>query len=82
MLYPICPTCGALLSNIQLPYARDLRDLCERYDVDIELMSRGIIANETFNSEKEAIMDKYTDKDNYCCRMRLGNFSELVKLMR
>lgn len=82
MLYPICPTCGAILSNIQLPYMRDLKELCEKYDVDIELMSRGIIDNEKFNKEKEAIMDKYTDPQNYCCRMRLGNFSELVKIVR
>lgn len=82
MLYVICPTCGAILSNIQLPYTRDIKELCERYDIDIELMSRGIINIEEFNIEKQNIMDKYTDKDNYCCRMRLGNFSDLVQIIR
>ena len=82
MLYPICPTCGNLLSNIQLPYTRDLKELCEKYDIDIELMSRGIINNDEFNNEKEALMNKYTDKDRYCCKMHLGNFSDLVKIVR
>jgi len=82
MAQPICCTCGALLSNIQLPYARDIKELCEKYDVDIELMSRGIINNDKFNNEKEAIMNKYTDKDRYCCKMRLGNYSDLVKIVK
>jgi hypothetical protein len=81
MLYPICPTCGALLSNIQLPYQRDIKELCERYNVDLELMSRGIVNDEKFNGEKERIINKYTDNDRYCCRMRLLNFSEIVKIV-
>ncbi len=81
MLYPICPTCGALLSNIQLPYQRDIHKLCEKYNVDLELMSRGIVNDKNFNDEKKVIIDKYTDEDRYCCRMRLLNFSELVKIV-
>lgn len=82
MLICICPSCGSILSNLELPYMRDLKELCEKYDVDMELMSRGIINNEEFNREKEEIMDKYTDRDYYCCRMRLGNFCALVKIIR
>jgi DNA-directed RNA polymerase subunit N (RpoN/RPB10) len=81
MLYPICPTCGALLSNIQLAYQRDIKELCEKYNVDIELLSRGIIEDDKFNLEKEKIINKYTDKDRYCCRMRLTNFCEIVKIV-
>ena len=81
MLYPLCPTCGALLSNIQLPYQRDIIKLCEKYNVDLELMSRGIVNDKNFNDEKKIIIDKYTDEDRYCCRMRLLNFSELVKIV-
>jgi DNA-directed RNA polymerase subunit N (RpoN/RPB10) len=81
MLYPICPTCGALLSNIQLPYQHDIKELCEKYNVDIELISRGIANDDKFNIEKERILNKYTDVDRYCCRMRLSNFSEIVKIV-
>ena len=81
MLYPICPTCGALLSNIQLPYQRDIKDLCEKYNVDVELLSRGIVDDDKFNLEKEKIIDKYTDTHRYCCKMRLTNFCEIVKIV-
>lgn len=81
MLYPICPTCGALLSNIQLPYQRDMKALCEKYNVDIELLSRGIINNDEFNNDKIRIIDKYTDQQRYCCKMRLNNFSDLVRII-
>jgi hypothetical protein len=81
MLYPICPTCGALLSNIQLPYQRDITDLCTEYGVDVEFMSKGIVNDDEFNTKKKAIVDKYTDPDRYCCRMRLTNFCDLVRII-
>jgi hypothetical protein len=81
MLYPTCPTCGAFLSNIQLPYQRDIRALCEKYNVDIELLSRSMSNDEKFNDEKEEIINKYTDPDKYCCKMRLPNFSDLVRIV-
>ncbi len=81
MLYPVCPTCGALLSNIQLPYQRDMIALYEKYDIDLEIIARGIFDIKKFNEEKEKIMNKYTDVNRYCCRMRLANFSDLVRLI-
>ena len=81
MLYPICPTCGALLSNIQLPYQRDIKELCERYNIDLDLATRGIINNIEYNVEKIKILDKYTDVNRYCCRMRLLNFTDIVKII-
>lgn len=81
MLYPICPTCGALLCNIQIPYENDLASLCEKYNVDIELLSSGQIDNDEFNKEKLKLVDKYTDRDRYCCKMRLTNYVPLAKIM-
>ena len=81
MLYPVCPTCGALLSNVQLPYQRDIKKLCEKHNIDLELMSRGIINDPEINAEKEAIVNKYTDPHRYCCRMRLTNFADIVKIV-
>lgn len=81
MLYPICPNCGALLANVQLPYQNDMKNLCEEYDVDHELMSRGLVNDEKFNEAKRIILDKYTEPDRYCCRMKLCNFSDIVRLV-
>jgi DNA-directed RNA polymerase subunit N (RpoN/RPB10) len=82
MLYPICPTCGNLLSNIQLPYQRDVKELCEKYNIDHESMSRGIPDEEEFNNEKSEIVGKYIDEHRYCCKMRLMNFSDLVRIVK
>lgn len=81
MLYPICPTCGSLLANIQIPYQKDLHELCEKYNIDVESMSKSMNSNEEFNKEKRAIVDKYTEQHRYCCRMRLTNFTDLVRLI-
>ena len=81
MLYPICPTCGAITANIQLPYQRDMRNLCDEYGVDHEMMSRALLHDAKFNAAKEKILNKYTDRDRYCCRMRLTNFTDVVELV-
>lgn len=81
MLFPICPTCGSLLSSIQLPYQRAIKQLCEKYNIDQETLSHGTIYNKKFNDERVAVLNTYTDIDNICCRMRLLNFSDLVRLV-
>ncbi len=81
MLYPICPNCGALLGNIQLAYQEDMQKLCDKYNVDYELLSMGFAYDEKFNKEKEEILNKYTEPDRYCCRMKLTNFSNIVELV-
>ncbi len=81
MIYPICPTCGNLLSNIQLPYQRDIAELCTKYKIDINEISHGAIQDPKFLEEKRKIIDKYVDFHRYCCKMRLGNFSDLVRLV-
>jgi DNA-directed RNA polymerase subunit N (RpoN/RPB10) len=81
MLCPVCYTCGNLLSNIQLAYQRDIKNLCEKYNVDLEIMSRGIVYNDAFNAEKVKIVEKYTEPHRYCCKMRLTNFSDIVRIV-
>ncbi len=81
MLYPVCPTCGSLLSNIQIPYQNDIRELCDKYNLDPETISKSATNNKQFNDERIAILNKYTDKDRICCRMRLSNFSDLVRII-
>ena len=78
MLYLVCPTCGTLLGNIQLPYQRDIEALCNKYDIDHETISRAAYSKE-FMTEKEKIVNKYVD--NMCCKMRLVNFSDIVRII-
>lgn len=79
--YAICPTCAQLFSNKILPYQRDIVKLCEKYNIDHELMSRGDQNNEKFNKEKQEIINKYTDPERYCCRGRLPNITDIVRIV-
>jgi DNA-directed RNA polymerase subunit N (RpoN/RPB10) len=82
MLYPVCPTCGALFSNIQLLYQNDIQELCDEFNVSPEILSRGLSRNEEFNRRKKEILDKYTVPTNYCCRPRLMNFCDIVRIVK
>ena len=81
MLYPICTTCGALLCNIQIPYEDGMKKICEKYNIDSELLSRGIIDNDGFNREKRELVDKLTSPHRYCCKMRLINYTHVVEII-
>jgi DNA-directed RNA polymerase subunit N (RpoN/RPB10) len=82
MLTPICYSCGNLLSNIQLPYQRDMKQLCEKYNVSHDTLSSGLFNLKQFNIEKKTIIDKYTEPHRYCCKMRLTNFTPIVDIVR
>ena len=80
MLYVEC-TCGALLANIQLPYLKDMQALCDGMKVDHEYISNGRKHSDDFDKAKEKIVDKYCDKDRYCCRGKLTSYVDIVKLV-
>lgn len=81
MLYPICPTCGTILANVQLPYQEDLKQLCDEFDVSHETISQGIlIKNVEFAKKKQELVSKYVDR--MCCKMRLISFSDLVNIVK
>ena len=79
MLFPICPTCGALLSNIQIPYENDMQALYKKHSIDG--LAKKPTDDEEFNVAKMAIVNKYTSPDRYCCRMRLINYSDIVRIV-
>ena len=81
MSYQICPSCGDPLSPIIIPYVADMFALCEKYEIDHERISSQPMGDNEFNREKRQIMDKYVSKERLCCRMRLANFSDIVKLV-
>ena len=55
--------------------------LADKYNLDPETISKSATNNKQFNDERIAILNKYTDKDRICCRMRLSNFSDLVRII-
>lgn len=81
MIYQVCPSCGDPLSPIVMPYVADMMALCEKYGIDHERISSQPMGTGEFNDEKEKIIDKYVTEERLCCRMRLSNFSDIVKLV-
>lgn len=79
--YQVCPTCGDPFSVITLPYKKDMIKLCEKYNIDHERISSQPLGTNDFNKEKQEIMTKYVSKERLCCRGRLSNFSDIVKLV-
>jgi DNA-directed RNA polymerase subunit N (RpoN/RPB10) len=78
--YFTCPSCGHYISNIILPYQMDMMKLAQKMDIDIDVISKEKDDKEIMK-EKGKILDKYTEKDRYCCRMRLMNTVDIVNVV-
>jgi hypothetical protein len=77
----VCPSCGDPLSNIILPYQKDMKALCDKYEIDHERLSSQPLGDNDFNNEKKEIINKYVSKERLCCRMHVSNSSDIVKLV-
>lgn len=79
--YQVCPTCGDPFSVLIMPYTKDMKDLCEEFSIDHERISSQPVGDNEFNERKKKIMNKYVGKHRPCCRMRLSNLSDIVRLV-
>ena len=80
MLYMICPTCGELLGDKQLIYTQKLKEICDKYDINDDLLSKGFDTNPQFVEERQKLIQSLFD--NICCKMRVLTYVELVKLIK
>lgn len=80
MLYMVCPTCGELLGDKQLIYSTKLKELCDKYNIDDEMISRGFIKNEKFDKDSKQLIQSIFN--NICCRMRASTYVDLVKIIK
>lgn len=76
----ICPTCGELLGNKQLIYIQKLKEICDKYDINDDLLSKGFDKNPQFVEERQKLIQSLFD--NICCKMRALTYVELVKLIK
>jgi hypothetical protein len=82
MLYVVCPSCGTLLGNLQIPFEKDMKALCEEFGVDHESLSQGTLRdNKEFAERKKQIVERYIDPKRICCKMRLTNFCDIVQII-
>lgn len=78
--YFTCPTCGQYIANIIIPYQKDMKELASKMDLDLNDISREK-TDKNILKEKSKILNKYTEKDRYCCRMRIMNTIDIVNLV-
>jgi DNA-directed RNA polymerase subunit N (RpoN/RPB10) len=76
----ICPTCGELLGDKQLIYTQKLKEICDKYDINDDLLSKGFDTNPQFVEERQKLIQSLFD--NICCKMRVLTYVELVKLIK
>jgi DNA-directed RNA polymerase subunit N (RpoN/RPB10) len=69
MLYPICPTCGHLLADIELEFTDKYNKINNNNDIETKKDS----------DIKKLFIDLKINK--YCCRMRLISYVDLIKII-
>lgn len=80
MLYMVCPTCGELLGDKQLLYNDGIKKICDKYNINDELLSRGFDKTPEFVEERSKLILSLFK--NVCCKMRALNYIELVKIVK
>ena len=80
MLYMVCPTCGELLGDKQLLYNDGIKKICDKYNINDELLSRGFDKTPEFVEERSKLITGLFK--NVCCKMRALNYLELVKIVK
>lgn len=69
MLPPVCFTCGRLLADIQIPYELELKKI--NNSNNSELIKQ---------EQKRELLTKFYI-DNYCCRMRVLSYINLIDII-
>ena len=80
MLYMVCPTCGELLGDKQLLYNDGIKKICDKYNINDELLSHGFDKTPEFVEERSKLILNLFK--NVCCKMRALNYLELVKIIK
>ena len=70
MLYPVCPTCGHLLADIELEFTEKYNNITESKD-----------AEQKKDKEIEKLFNDVKIK-KYCCKMRLISYFDHIKVIQ
>lgn len=80
MLPILCSSCGELLGNKQLVYEEGMRKICEKYNIDYDMYSQGIISsNEDINREQAELILSLAP--NYCCLTAIKTYVRVVDII-
>jgi hypothetical protein len=76
-----CPTCGCTLRKLQIPYEDKMKAVCEKLNIDHDMIARGILdSNEEYKKERADIVNELAK--NICCKIYLMTYVPIVKLVK
>ena len=76
----VCPTCGELLGDKQILLNDGLKKICDKYNINDELLSRGFDKTPEFIEARSKLIRELFI--NVCCKMRALNYIELFDLIK
>ena len=80
MLIMICP-CGEILGNKQLIYEKQMKEICNKFNIDYDAISSGKADNnEEYVSARQKIVKNLCRR--YCCQMNLMNYIDIILLIK
>ena len=75
MLYPVCPTCGRLLADIEVEFTEKYNKLTQ-YDKKVGGSKKEV--EDKTDKDVEKLFNEYHIK-KYCCKMRLISYFDHIK---
>ena len=75
MLYPVCPTCGRLLGDIEVEFTEKYNKLISN---EFIVKKGGSAKDKDSEKEIEKLFNEYKIK-KYCCKMRLISYFDHIK---
>jgi DNA-directed RNA polymerase subunit N (RpoN/RPB10) len=70
-----CPTCGAILGDIQKYYEKGLAEICKNVDLG------KYTSSEQIDDAKVNLLNS-THLEKMCCRMRLLTYVKLIEIVK
>ena len=61
-------------------YNQKLKEICDKYDINDDLLARGFDKTPQFIEERQKLIQSLFK--NICCKMRVINYVELVKIIK
>lgn len=76
----VCPTCGEQLSAKIRVYEQKLKEGCQKYNLDYDMLSLGYLERDEKYCEVQSkiVLDLC---ENYCCRYALMCYVNIEKLV-
>jgi DNA-directed RNA polymerase subunit N (RpoN/RPB10) len=81
MLYLVC-SCGEILGNKQLVYEEEMKKACYDFELDYNMVSKGMTHTEEYKKRMQTVINKLTQPERICCRQALLTYVDVVQIVK